>query len=336
MKYMYRKFLQGILPLATMLSPENLLAQEIVYQEFYQHIQEMETQGDYEGALKALKAGSGAYPDHSFTLLKEEIYLQEKLDRHEDNLALFRQGHNQGYFFFLHPSLSASEPYSKLEGFETLSATDLKLRSEALKSSETLYTVVLPENHSRKETHPVLYIFHGGGSHLSRAMDHWHSPTLDSEFIRVYVQSYLYYDSNTYGWRSGDERAFREISEIHRLVLADQPADSEEVYAAGISAGGTFAIDLSVRQVIPLKGFIAFCPGIPKILSGDAFGELPDIGGYIIGGEDDYYLPRQQKMAELFDRMQFRYQHIVVPGMAHQYPVDESIRLEQALKYLRK
>ena len=337
---MYKAFLLGILPLAIILAPANTRAQEILYPDFYQQVQELEMEGNFEKALEVLRANGNAFPEKYFTLLKEEIYIQEKLQKHEDNLALFKEGHQKGYFFFLHPSLPAFEPYRHLEGFDSLSAIDLKLRDEALTRSEMIYRVVSPQGHSRKATHPVLFIFHGGGSRMEKVMDHWHSPTLDKVFIRVYIQSCLHYDSESYGWRSGDERAIRDVTDIYEHVLADQPVDTSELYLAGISAGGTFAIDLALRQPFPIKGYITFCPGIPKILSTGVAATLLEKGssvkGIFIGGEDDYYLPRQKQMAQIFDGLQLDYKHEVVPGMAHQYPVNESDWIEYALQYLRK
>jgi len=336
MHYIFSKFLKGLLPLATLLAPENMVAQEIVYQDFYQQLQQLEDAGNFHGALELLLERRSTFPEKYFALLKEEIYIQEKLERHEENLDLFRQGHQRGYFFFMHPALSAFKPYRDFVEFDSLSHEDLKLREEALEGSETIYKVVFPDNFSVKNVHPVCLIFHGGGSSLNRVMDHWRSPTLNADFIRVYIQSYLHYDSQTFGWRSGDERAFRDVREIFQHVLSKHPVDSSEVFVAGMSAGATFAIDLALRQIIPVKGILAFCPGIPKIVSDQKLKEAPSAKGFILGGEDDYYLPRQKEMIQYFKKIRFTHRHEVVAGMAHHYPVNESEWIELALKYLKE
>ena len=335
MKYMYRKFLQGILPLASLLAPENTQAQEILLQEFYQQILALEEKGDYEQALDLLKEKRSNFPGQGFKLLKEEVYVQEKLDRFSDNLALFNEGHQKGYFFFLHPSLPAFKPYLELEGFDSISAHDMELRSAAISRSEIIYKLAFPANYSWKSSLPLCFIFHGGGSNLVKVQEHWQSASLNSEFIKVYVQSYLHYDSESYGWRSGDERAFRELREIYSHILQEYPLDSSELYVAGISAGGTFAIDLAIRQILPVSGFITFCPGMPTILSEGQISTLPGVRGFMLGGEDDHYLPRQKEMAELFALSNLSYWHAIVEGMGHHYPVDESNWIEKALQYLR-
>jgi len=261
---MYWKFLKGILPLASLLASENMLAQEIVFQDFYQQILQWEDRGEYAQALDFLKAHRSHYPEKYFLLLKEEIYLREKLSMFSENMALFKEGHDRGYFFFMHPGIRAFDPYKEMEGFDSLSATDLQLRRDANAQSELLYQVVFPKNHPWNTHLPVCLIFHGGGSNLQKVREHWHSPTLDAECIKVYIQSYLHYDSETFGWRSGDERSFREIDELYQQLREEYPVDTASLFVAGISAGGTFAIDLAIRQIIPVSGFLVFCPGIRR------------------------------------------------------------------------
>ncbi len=331
---MYRKFLRGILPLASLLATDNMVAQEMVFQDFYQQILQWEDQGNYVRALDFLHTLRGDYPDKYFLLLKEEIYIQEKLTMFSKNMALFKEGHDRGYFFFIHPGIRAFAPYKELEGFDALSATDLKLREEANAVSELLYKVVIPDNFSRKSHFPVCMFFHGGGSNLQKVREHWHSPTLDAECIKVYVQSYLHYDSETFGWRSGDERAFREIAELYQHLREQYSIDTASLIVAGISAGGTFAIDLALRQIIPVTGFMVICPGIPTILGEGSSFDLPGVRGYMLGGEKDHYLSRQKKMAEIFDREGLSCRHEILEGMGHQYPPEESRWIEEALYFV--
>jgi len=331
---MYRKFLKGILPLASLLASEHMMAQEIVFQDFYHQILQWEDRGEYARALDFLKAHRSQYPDKEFLLLKEEIYLREKLSMFSENMALFKEGHDRGYFFFMHPGIRAFDPYKEMEGFDSLSATDLQLRKDANARSELLYKVVFPKNYTWKARLPICLIFHGGGSNLQRVSEHWHSPTLDGECIKVYLQSYLHYDSGTFGWRSGDERAFREITELYQQLREEYPVDTASLLVAGISAGGTFAIDLAIRQIIPVTGFMVFCPGIPAILSEGPAGDLPEVRGYMLGGEKDYYLSRQKKMMEIFDQTRLGCRHEIVEGMGHHYPVEESRWIEEAIKFI--
>ena len=306
------------------------------YDSFIQHVNDLENSGNYEKASDYLNDYRKNYPEKYFELSKEEIYLNEKLQRYEDNLLIFKSGHQQGYFYFLHPELPKCKPYSTLYEFESISVTDLELREKALSGSETKYEIMLPARYSEDRFWPVCLIFHGGGSNLEAVKKHWHSAKLDSNFIKVYIQSYRHYDYNTFGWRPGDERADQDVTEIFRYLSEQYAVDTSLVLLAGISAGGTYATDLALRKIIPVRGTLTFCPGIPSSIEEEAkhtSGYL-SFSAFIVGGENDYYLPSQKKMVELFSNIGVQFVFEVVAGMGHEYPDDEGHWIDEGIKFL--
>ena len=135
---------------------------------------------------------------------------------------------------------------------------------------------------------------------------------------------------------------FTELSNLSEEIphgptckfLSELCSDKNCLIVAGISAGGTFAIDLAIRQIIPVTGFMVFCPGIPTILSESFNLDMPGVRGYMLGGEEDHYLSRQKKMEEIFDREGLSCRHEILEGMGHQYPPEESRWIEEALYFV--
>jgi len=58
------------------------------------------------------------------------------------------------------------------------------------------------------------------------------------------------------------------------------------------------------------------------------------VRAYMVGGEKDYYLPRQKQMAEIFAREGLIFRHEIVEGMGHHYPMEESKWIEEAIYFM--
>lgn len=298
-------------------------------------INRLEKTEKFDTCLTLLQPYIKKYDENWFQISKEVIYLNEKTDKFDENLEIFKQGHKLGYFYLIHPAIPKYKPYKKLDSFNTISKIDLKLREEALKNANTIYEIQLPANYSQAEKYPLCFIFHGGGSTLKRVKKHWHSDKLDSSFIKVYLQSFRHYDSETFGWRSGEKRTDDDIQRIYNELKNKYNIDTANTIVCGISAGGTCAIDLAVRQVIPVKGFITFCSGISESITLDFVKKQSGkLKGFIVGGENDYYLPKQKQMTEIFDNTNFAHKHIIVKDMGHQYPDNENDYINEALKFI--
>ena len=299
-------------------------------------INQFEKDQQYDTCIALLVPLLKVYDENWFKISKELIYLNEKTGNTENNLQIFTKGHELGYFYFIHPALPKFKPYKAFAKFDTIVKTDIKLRENVIKKAETIYETQLPINYSETKIYPLCIIFHGGGSNLNSVKKHWHSDKLDSGYIKVYVQSFRHYDSETFGWRSGEKRTDEDIQKIYNELNTKYKIDTTNIIVCGISAGGTCAIDLSVRQVIPVKGFITFCSGISANITLDFVKKQSGkLKGFIVGGENDYYLPKQKQMTEIFDNTNFAYKHIIVKDIGHQYPDNENDYINEALKFFK-
>ncbi|HPF01760.1 MAG TPA: hypothetical protein PLV06_05200 [Bacteroidales bacterium] len=327
-----------IMSILFMFTSADSVGQSLTYKEFLYTINRLEEKSDFESALGFLKDNKHNFPFKDFELSKEEIYINEKLLRYSDNLKIFREGHQKGFFYFLDGRIPKYKPYMEFSEFISISEHDLKLRDEAMRESKIIYEAELPERFSGNRKWPLCLIFHGGGSNLERVKEHWHSQELDSNYIKIYFQSYRHYDYNTYGWTSGDERANRELEKCFETIKDTYPIDCSNILSAGISAGGTFAIDIAVRGVIPVTAFISFCPGIPRILANENMPVIisSKINGVIVGGEKDFYLPQQRQMIGAFRRLQNPVKHIIISDMEHEYPPNEGKMIDEAIEFITK
>lgn len=298
------------------------------YERFLDEISDLEKNSDYGLAREQLKLKMHLYPDNEFDLLKELVYLNEKLGYYKENLELFREAHARGYFFLIHPAMPKYKPYMELEDFASISERDLELRDSTNSVSIPVYDVILPLAHKKNKSYPLLFIFHGGGSNIERAKDYWTSEEIDNKYIRVFLQSAIHSDFNTYGWKNSDSSAVAIINEAYEYVRTSFSVNTSNIYICGISAGASSAIYSACTGNIAAKGLFVVCTGIPEDLTVEDYARVSDISFIIIGGETDYYRPRQNRLLDSLKKAELDYEYILIPGMGHQYPDNFSKLLE--------
>lgn len=283
-------------------------------------------------SLPCLGQSSG-YPDKTFSQLKEEIYQNEKAKSYASNLDLFQNGHQQGYFFMLDERIPRYKAYLEFKEFANLVSADKNLREAANLKSETQFKVCLPSSTSDQATFPILYILHGGGSNFERSMKNWTSPLLDSLFIRVFVQSYLHYDYQTFGWRNSDKRGLEDFIQLMAKINQAYPVDTTQVFIAGVSAGGTQAVYSALMCTPQINGYLGVCTGIPNQLSPQDF-EQASIRAFMIAGENDFYKPRQDSLAKLYQQYGIEHHYRIIENMGHVYPDNFAQIVDEGLTYL--
>ncbi|MEE4178779.1 MAG: serine hydrolase [Bacteroides sp.] len=317
------------------LFPMRGLPQAADFEFFLVKVDSLEQIGDFEEAENLLSECLENNDEHWFDCSKKSIAMNEKLGNYSDNLSIFNQAHESEYFYFIHRQMPKYAGYLELPGFDSIARRDLLLRQRANEISRTIYEVQLPQHYDPSRSYPLVFIFHGGGRSMVQAKKHWQVHALDHGFIKVFLQSYRHFDSNTFGWGSSDERLDRDVKGIYEEILSVYPVDTTNILAAGISAGATAAIDLSLRKVIPAKGFLAFCPDLPRFLDENPALLLNnDIRGYVSTGSEDPFRDRDQVLATLFKGLDVHCKFVSEPGRGHEYPVNESLTISEGLAFI--
>jgi predicted esterase len=290
----------------------------------------------YTEAIDLIKSVYGLFPEDDFELTRSHALFCRMAGLYEECMDVLDAGHKKGYFYFIIPQMKKYEAFAEFERSDDIVKEDARLREEANQESKTLMEVETPDDYSPDRKYPLLIVLHGGGSSIERAKIHWHSPKLSNEYIVAFLQSYMHMDLITYGWRTSDQRAHEDIKRIHDELMNDYSVDSTRIVIAGISAGGSMALDLAINNIIPVTGVFGVCPGKPQDFepaSLDAAGRKK-VRAYILGGETDFYLPSQNEMAGAFKTSGLKYEQVVIDSLGHDYPEDFSRWIDTALDFL--
>lgn len=271
-----------------------------------------------------------ALPMTEFEALEARIQTNAEHENYAQNQSLFETGHRKGYFFLLHPALPQCQPYKQFSWFDSISATDLALREQALEKAKTTYILQYPEGYDPSKRYPLLMVFHGGGMDANKARMHWQSKRLSEHFIVVYLQSFRHYTSNSFGWRAGDLRDRQEVQNCYAQISKESFVDPTQIVLGGISAGASMAADLFVNQIIPATSLIAISPQMPEADQTPHRDRSTHLKATIVIGMKD----APQRIAASESLAKWCQEHNIpcrlekIENMGHAYPEDFSKHLD--------
>lgn len=309
------------------------------YDAYMRTICENEDSLQYEAAYELCNIALSVFYDREFDIMKEMIYINSKTGQYEKNIEIWQQGHEKGYFFFIIPGMEQYKPYEGIEGFDSIVMRDSELRAAANANNKIEYKVVYPENYDAEKQYPAVFILHGGGSSIEKAEKNWAiPPAMRNRYIYVYFQSYIRLDYNTYGWKKKDIDVAVHFSVLLPNLYMETHIDTCNIYLCGVSAGGSEAIDLALRDVVPLKGLFCICPGIPEPVDTNELTAMKDrhVKIYFLSGENDFYLQRQKDFLSIADFADYDYRFEIIEGMGHGMPEGLDDKWPTVMEYLSK
>ena len=224
------------------------------------------------------------------------------------------------------------EPLRAEREFQRVLAQDILLRLQADRTSSMRYEVVTPVGYSPKESYPLFIVLHAGGDDMRNARRYWWSDELGN-FVTVYVQSFRHLTSSTFTWMQGDPQSRAALRRIYRKVVGHYSVDPRRVLIGGMSAGGMMSLDVVLRDVLPVTGFVVNCPVVPNDLDPEMAADMRRRGirGVILTGERDFSLQDQKALVEALTRARVPVRLTIIPGQGHAIPADFPTRLDAAL-----
>lgn len=304
--------------------------------EMRKKIEGLVKQGQLSQAIMMLEQALKMFPNFKYTIITELAKLYSATKQLDKCLDAWESGHRSGLFFGLEPGLPPFKAFAGNERFAAAAVEDRKLRDKANENSAVTFEVVTPANYDSSGKYPLCMVFHGGNSNIKNIKPQWRSAKLAEGYIVVFAQSHFYLSSETFGWKKLDPKAREEIADIFGQVSAEYNVERDQVVLGGISAGAMTAIDLTINEIIPSRGFIGLCPVTPEEFDVERVKKAAQRGvsGVFISGDKDFALPKAKDMAAVMEEGNLPLEFSVVPGLGHTYPGDLSNRLDNALTYL--
>jgi predicted esterase len=208
---------------------------------------------------------------------------------------------------------------------------------KAREDAKPKHIVYTPENYTSEKKYPLFLGLHGDPGNIDEFSEYWKPDEfLRNGFIVGYIQSSQLLIQGGYGWLENLSISRKEIKECYNKVLQQYSIDSNCVIIGGFSGGAIAAIEVTLSNIIPIKGFIALGPELTESFTKENVKLAADRGvkGVLMEGEVLMPLPEQEEMVSTFKECEFPYEFLINQGIGHAVPQDLPNKLNQAIKFI--
>lgn len=309
------------------------------YMELDKKVDELVELEKYSEAIKLLQSARPKFPDNLWEILQYEGYIWIILEEYEKCLEIVEECVANGLFVGI-DAWDILDPFRHTERFRAIEAENHRLKAQAQMKAKMEYEVHTPDGYSPEKQYPLFIALHGNGNSVDFFRTHWWKPTatLSKGFVVLYVQSSQVFCTNGFSWTDDYDMARKEIKAAYDQVVQQYAIDTDNILTGGFSGGGTAAIEVTMANILPTRGFIALCPPFKP----DSFNKenvtqavRRGVRGVMMRGELEGDVPDQQEMIEIFQAANFPHQFHIYPGIGHTYPEDFSQQLIDAIAFIQ-
>ena len=324
----------------------------------------------YMEALNLLEVGAGSLPKEEFeknlfTIMIDKAMLYKKCNLDEECIDTLAYLVDRQFICPLYRKLY--EPLKENVKYARIKEKNDLLRAQAQEKTKFDYKVYLPEGYTEDKEYPVFINLHGDCENMGFHHDYWRPDVfLKKGFIVVYPQSSQVIFHEGYGWLKyvldvkGDEpwldspsvyrlsesscymkesydMAQAQIKTCYDMISQQYSINEDYIIIGGFSSGASISVEITMANVIPVKGFISLCPDDkPKIFSKEKVEQSIQRGvkGVFMEGEQSLPVPDEDDMMKVFNETGFQYEYYINKGVGHWYPEDLNEKLETALNFI--
>jgi predicted esterase len=306
------------------------------YQEDRRRLGTLVKEEKFQQAADLLKSMLEKHPDHWLANSYNAAYVYGRLGRFEEGLHWLEGALAKGLWFGQWDfDGKVWDGFRTLPGFQQVVERSRLSRLEAAKSAAMKLEVSLPAGHNPAQRYPLFLALHGGGENLAEFRPHWTSSRLQKDFLVAYVQSSQLASMTGFHWQD-IEITSRDLGAALQQLTEKYSIDQSRIVIGGFSSGGFAALTLSLKGLLPARGFVALCPPPPDSITPEDIQKARERGvrGTILTTEMDGRLTKQRELANRLQEGGFQYQFRVTPNGGHWYPEDLAARIDQALDHI--
>lgn len=314
-------------------------AQERSYGEMRAEVVQLYGEERFADAAALLRDALELYPDHMTANCVNLALMYVRLGETGESMKALAYGLDHDIWFgkytFLDPTW---DPLKEDSGWAVFQARNEEAKARAQLLVEPRLEVRLPEGYDPERAYPLFLALHGGGENVDVFMPNWTSPVLAGEFIVAYPQSTQLVAMNGYNWTEDMDLSLREIREAFDEVVRQYSVDTDRVLVGGFSSGGVSALEVVLRNPLPVRGFVVLCPAIPDKFSPEAVRAARDRGirGTLLTTEQDGRVDQQTRMVEIMKAEGLPHEFFIAPNTGHWFPDDFAARLDRAIAHIRE
>jgi len=305
------------------------------YQEADRKVDELVQQGHFEDAHALLEMMRGEFPEHTYEITDYIVYVYLHWGRPTNALDELMHALERGHFYPVEYAFYKDQ-LGHLPEYTTLEKKSLELKERFQRNSRSRWEAFAPTVTTEKPL-PVLVLLHGDGQNIETIKSSWppHS-FVEMGYLVMYIQSSHVLKFNGYSWTIEFELARLEVKRALEEVAGEYQIDMHQIVLGGFSGGAMIALDITLRQEIPVARCIAISPSSGDYLEQSHVGmtSLAKDCITIIYGE--YEAEGTHPVVQKLRNHDVPCIVNVCPGSAHAYPAEIVKRTKEIIsdKYL--
>ncbi len=207
----------------------------------------------------------------------------------------------------------------------------------ARKEAKPKFIVHTPKDYTSEKKYPLFIALHGDPGSIDEFSQYWKPEEfLKNDFIFAYIQSSQLLIQHGYGWTGNLLISRNEIKECYKLILEQYSIDHGCVLIGGFSGGAIAAMEVTMCNDIPIKGFIALGPDLTVSFNKEnvRLASKRGVKAVLMEGEVIMHSSGLDEIINTFEDTGLSYKFIVNEGIGHAVPRDLSCKLSEAIQFI--
>jgi predicted esterase len=292
--------------------------------------------GKYTDAYAWLRLGGGQYPQQAALIFFWRACILSLLEEPNEAIQVLQDGMNLGYWWA--ESILRTDPdLASLQGlpeFETIVRRCETLHQESEKENPAEILVYPPEKGLSSPT-PFLILLHSRSGNPEEMALPYLGLIQQGWLVAVVKSSQMLFPGG-YAW-DNRERAYKDILDMVDELKRNFPASFSPMLVSGFSQGGGLALEITIKQLLPLNGALAVAPYLrdtqASIPSPDQRSITPP-RIYLVTGDDDTGQEGFARIMDFLRTYRIPFQQECHPHLGHEYPIDFEPSLQKGLAFI--
>ncbi|MGQ9845479.1 MAG: TPR end-of-group domain-containing protein [Caldisericia bacterium] len=305
---------------------------------FIENIFKFYKEGKFRDALNLIKEEKGNYLENLSRLYYYEACLLSALNNKEEAIKILNEALSYG-FWWSSNTLTYEKDFDSIresKEFKEIMEKFKKIEEESKKTIKNEFILTEPINLDKNINLPLIISLHSRDSNIKRYSKYFDFKYLKESFYILFPQSLQKSSFSGYSW-DNSEVSYNEIISIFNNIINNYNIDKNKIIISGASQGGRIALEIYLKNLIPLKGYIGIMPAFKDInylidILDKRKGE--NLKFVFISGDKDHFFEAVSKLNDEIEKRGFKNLFIVNKNIGHSIPEDFEEKLKLSIEFL--
>lgn len=295
-------------------------------------------EGNFLEALSLVKEEKGNYLENLSRLYYYESCLFSVLNKKEEAIKVLNEALSYGFWWSTNTLTNEKDFDSIRESkeFKEIMEKCKKIEEESKKTLKNEFILKKPNNFDKNRNLPLIISLHSRDTNINRYSKYFDLEFLKQNFYILFPQSLLKTSFSGYSW-DDSELAYNDVISTFNNIIDNYNIDKNKIIISGASQGGRIALEIYLKNLIPLKGYIGIVPALKDInylidILDKRRGE--NLKLVFITGDKDHFFETVSKLNDEIEKRGFKNLFIVNKNLGHSIPDDFEEKLKLSIQFL--